>query len=716
VARPRTDRGVKLAPGGLRLKDGLLPLLAGSVHYWRLPPDRWKKCLTAVRDLGMGLVDVYVPWGVHEVAPGVLELGKEDPQRDVAAFLRLAHELGLYAIVRPGPHINAELTYFGIPERVVWDASCQARSAAQAPVMLPMVPLAFPVPSYASAAFMDEVARYFRLLGPVLSPLLYPDGPIVMLQVDNEGALYFRDGAYDQDYHPDAITLYRDFLRDKYRTPEALTSAYRASGPRIVQSTIMPPPVESTRSPAAESKNSASLVATATASEADEELRFARILPPTRFAAATPEQLTPHLDWAEFHEHLLATAFGRFADALADAGLEGVPTTHNFPLAQETTPLNAARVSHAVDLVGLDYYHGASEHHRAVIARRTSELAVRTEARSQPAFACEMVAGFPPFFPPLDEHDSEFTVLAAMAYGLRGFNAYMAVERDRWIGAPIDAHGRPRPFAAFWKRLSVAMERTSFHRLRRVTPVRLLTPRSDRRLARVMHAFGPLTAASFSVAGSGAKDACLEDELGLGYSPALVFDAFSRTVEEALEQRGVPFAHIGGEDRDVSIDGAKWVICATSGMMSPKLALRLQQARDEGIRITLGPTAAAERIASLGSAVESVLGSRIPGTLEDFPAEADAAVSKAIEELALPTYACDPSSIHATVHEDIEGTPRVLFVLNGGDDDVNARVTIDPRAGAAIDLFDESNVRVEHGRVELRMRPRSVRMFALSLH
>ena len=43
--------------------------------------------------------------------------------------------------------------------------------------------------------------------------------------------------------------------------------------------------------------------------------------------------------------------------------------------------------------------------------RRTTELAVRTEARKQPAFAAEMGAGFPPFFPPLDEKDSAFTVL-----------------------------------------------------------------------------------------------------------------------------------------------------------------------------------------------------------------------------------------------------------------------------------------------------------------
>ena len=92
--------------------------------------------------------------------------------------------------------------------------------------MLPMLPFAFPVPSYASESFHDETARYFQLLGPALRPLLYPDGPIVLLQIDNEGALYFRDGAYDQDYHPDAVALYRSFLRRKYETLDRLQAVY----------------------------------------------------------------------------------------------------------------------------------------------------------------------------------------------------------------------------------------------------------------------------------------------------------------------------------------------------------------------------------------------------------------------------------------------------------------------------------------------------------
>src|SRR6185436_16399058 len=138
---------------------------------------------------------------------------------------------------------------------------------------------------------------------------------------------------------------------------------------------------------------------------------------------------------------------------------------HNLPPGQDATPLNAARVTQVVDLVGFDYYHAATPQNRSIIARRTSELSVRSEGSGLPAFACEMGAGFPPFFPPLDERDSAFAVLAALAYGLRGFNVYMAVERDRWIGSPIDRHGRPRPFAAFWRKLIAALDATAFHTL-----------------------------------------------------------------------------------------------------------------------------------------------------------------------------------------------------------------------------------------------------------
>ena len=264
----------------------------------------------------------------------------------------------------------------------------------------------------------------------MLAPLRHPDGPIVLVQVDNEGALYFRDGAYDQDYHPDAVQLFREFLREKYKRPSALRAAWE---------TIAAPM---------------------------KPVTFATAAPPERFDAKTQAELARHLDWAEFHEHLLATAFERMPKKIVELGLDGVPTMHNFPLGEAATPLNPQRLYGSIDLVGLDYYHHATPSEHMVLMRRTTELAARAEGRDVPAFGAEIGAGFPPFFAPLDEKDSLYTLMAALAYGLRGFNLYMAVERDRWIGAPIDPHGHPRPLADAYNELCEALERVGFYTLR----------------------------------------------------------------------------------------------------------------------------------------------------------------------------------------------------------------------------------------------------------
>jgi beta-galactosidase len=668
---------VRLVPGGLDLDGTLVPLYAGSVHYWRLERASWKACLQAVKAIGFRVVDLYVPWAVHERAVGDYDFGEHDPRLDVSRFLDLIAELGMYAIVRPGPHINAELTHFGIPSRIIWNRACQARSPRDNPVMLPMVPAAFPVPSYASEVFHEETARYFRALGPHLAKHLWPRGPIVLLQVDNEGALNFRDGAYDQDYHPDAIAIYRQFLREKYGTEEALAATY-GIGPTL----------------------------------------FAEIDPPRRFDATKADELTRHLDWVECHEHLLANAMKRFAKALVDAGLEGVPTTHNLPFGQETTPLNPARLGEAVDLVALDYYHKASPLDREVIARRTTELAARCEGKKQPAFAAEMGAGFPPFFPPLDENDSIFTLLTALAYGLRGFNLYMAVTRDRWIGGPVDPRGKRRPSARAYEKLCAGLERVAFSSLTRRTPVRLVTPRSLRRLTRVMHAFGPATGALFAVLGAGARERCFEDDLGLGGPIAIEGDELIRAFEQALEARGVPFAHVGGEDADVALDGASWVICATNGGMKPALFQRLARLAKAGTLVTIGPRPPTRDgsfrpvkepfdLASLAVVSSSPLADKAT------PADADRLVARAIETLALPTFAADPDHVHVAVHETAGGVPRVAFVINAGLSDVVARVTI-PGAKGAADLFDGTKVRVDDGVLVVRTPPKTVRILELS--
>ncbi|HEU4539287.1 MAG TPA: beta-galactosidase [Polyangiaceae bacterium] len=727
---------VRLVPEGLELSGGeRLPLYAGSVHYWRLSVEDWRACLRAVREVGFRLVDVYVPWAVHERAPGSFDFGEHDARLDLVRFLKLAHELGLYAIVRPGPHINAELTYFGIPARVIWDPACQARSPRGSPVMLPMVPVAFPVPSYASEVFHREAERYFAALGPLLAPLRHPEGPVVMVQVDNEGALYFRDSAYDQDYHPDAVAQYRQFVAAKYGSEAAAAAAYglgagavaanagaaTANGPGAGAAAANAGAAAANAGAAA---NGPGAGATATngpgagaATNGPGATEAGALEPPKRFDATDAAGLLRHLDWVEFHEELLAASMGRMRAALEASGVTGLPTSHNLPFGQETTPLNAARLGRVVDLVALDYYHKASPLDRKVIARRTTELVARCEGRGHPPFAAEMGAGFPPFFPPLVEDDSAFTLLAALAYGLRGFNAYMAVERDRWLGAPIDRRGKKRPFARFYEKLLAALDEVDFPRLRRRAPVRLVTPRSLRRLTRAMHAFGPATGAFFAVLGAGARERCFEDDLGLGGPVALEGDAFVRAFEGALEARGVPFAHVAGEDYEVALGGARWVVCATTGGLKPAFLERLDALAAEGAWVTLGPRPP-ERDGSMRplspppdlGRMRLLKGER--GAFGPSRATVDREVARAIEALGLPTYACAPTGVHATAFEDSSGALRAAFVLNPGPEDVVARVAL-PGVVGARDLLEGSSYEAAEGLLEVRMPPRRARFFRL---
>ena len=140
-ARPRSwfsARGLSLrAPEGEREVD----FFTAELHYWRVPRASWAACLAAIRGLGFELVSTYVPWSVHESSPDRFDW---TGGRDLPAFLAEVERAGMLAVLKPGPHINAELTHFGYPERVLRDPAVQARTAADTPVWMPAPPAHVP--------------------------------------------------------------------------------------------------------------------------------------------------------------------------------------------------------------------------------------------------------------------------------------------------------------------------------------------------------------------------------------------------------------------------------------------------------------------------------------------------------------------------------------------------------------------------------------------
>jgi beta-galactosidase len=113
-----TDRSTDRSAGrSIELRDRRIWLdgapglfLGGEVHYFRLARSLWRERLQQLKDAGCNTLATYVPWLWHELSDGSVDLtGRTHEQRDLAGFLDLAHEMGLYVVARPGPFFLAEI-------------------------------------------------------------------------------------------------------------------------------------------------------------------------------------------------------------------------------------------------------------------------------------------------------------------------------------------------------------------------------------------------------------------------------------------------------------------------------------------------------------------------------------------------------------------------------------------------------------------------------
>ncbi|MEU4448990.1 beta-galactosidase [Actinosynnema sp. NPDC050801] len=103
-------------------------LWSGEFHYFRLPsPELWRDVLEKIRAAGFSGVSLYFHWGYHSPAPGVYDF---TGVRDVDRLLRIADDLGLYVVARPGPYINAETSGGGFP---AWLKAVEGRARSSDP-------------------------------------------------------------------------------------------------------------------------------------------------------------------------------------------------------------------------------------------------------------------------------------------------------------------------------------------------------------------------------------------------------------------------------------------------------------------------------------------------------------------------------------------------------------------------------------------------------
>ena len=158
------------------LLDGApFQIKAGEMHPARIPAEYWRHRIRMAKAMGLNTIAAYIFWNHHEETEGRFDF--TTGSRDIARFIRIAQEEGMWVLLRPGPYVCAEWDFGGLPPYLLRDPELKIRSM---------------YPRYMTAA-----ERYIARLASVVRPLMVTrGGPVLMVQVENEYGSYGNDRIY----------------------------------------------------------------------------------------------------------------------------------------------------------------------------------------------------------------------------------------------------------------------------------------------------------------------------------------------------------------------------------------------------------------------------------------------------------------------------------------------------------------------------------------
>ncbi len=149
-------------------------IISGEMHFARIPREYWRARFKMAKAMGLNTICTYVFWNVEEPEQGEFNF-KGDA--DVAEFVRLAQEEGLWVIVRLSAYACAEWEFGGYPYWLLKEKNLNVRSR--------------------NPEFLKLMKAYYEQLGQQLAPLqITHGGPILMVQVENEYGSFGDDKEY----------------------------------------------------------------------------------------------------------------------------------------------------------------------------------------------------------------------------------------------------------------------------------------------------------------------------------------------------------------------------------------------------------------------------------------------------------------------------------------------------------------------------------------
>lgn len=143
-------------------------IISGEIHYPRVPAEYWRDRMKKAKAMGLNTISTYVFWNIHEPEKGVYDFKNN---HDIAKFLQIAKEEGLWVVLRPSPYVCAEWEFGGYPYWLLKDTTLKVRST--------------------DPKFIQAYSNYVQVLAKQIKPYLITNGGnVVMIQIENEYGSY----------------------------------------------------------------------------------------------------------------------------------------------------------------------------------------------------------------------------------------------------------------------------------------------------------------------------------------------------------------------------------------------------------------------------------------------------------------------------------------------------------------------------------------------
>lgn len=150
-------------------------MISGEMHPARIPQEYWRHRIKMTKAMGCNTIAAYVFWNYHEQAKGQFDFSTGN--HNIAEFIRIAQEEGMWVILRPGPYVCAEWEFGGLPPYLLQTPDIKVRCM--------------------DPRYMEAVTRYVTHLAAEVKPMLVTNGgPVVMMQIENEYGSYGNDKNY----------------------------------------------------------------------------------------------------------------------------------------------------------------------------------------------------------------------------------------------------------------------------------------------------------------------------------------------------------------------------------------------------------------------------------------------------------------------------------------------------------------------------------------